>query len=478
MNHDPIHVYRFADRDSYGDGRLEYFHHGHDEAEPLFDVKFAKSWQPDTNLCFAGIGDGRHLFATLIAISKHEIKTSKNSNYHITINDINPHCIARLLVFFHTCTDMAKARSDGKLKQAREMFLTTLYYIFASLVMPACVFNRVHTTIFKIIDILEKGEATPGIDVSSCRASVLRALISWRDKVPTYVPVATILQMQVDSQNQDLNDRALGTKDEQTFFKNTGAILAPHLLQTEEKQLQDPVAKFKRSPTNDALEAARSYLAANWKPNVTIFDLDWIKDHLGTLSINYDPFGLAGALYNDRCVDEAYIPLKKPKKSSSLSKLMNVTFVGFSGPIHPQFPLLDDMRWGRASSNPLPYASLCSLPRDPLSLHLGAIEESRKNHPLKKLSMAPCVSEMRTLSTLFQRFLPFAISTVIPKPETTHRYEIRIPTLHKEIPNKILGTYISHHHTQFLSSNNSIPTKRKNHVRDSCSSLPYIFLPT
>lgn len=57
------------------------------------------------------------------------------------------------------------------------------------------------------------------------------------------------------------------------------------------------------------------------------------------------------------------------------------------------------------------------------------INESRegRSRASRKLGTAPYILEMRSLTTRFQRFLPFAMSTVVPTPNTVSSYAVVIP---------------------------------------------------
>lgn len=275
-----------------------YWNFGHDNAKSLFDIELARTREPCENLFFGGIGDGRNLYATLISIASHERSTAKHSKYHITINDINPHPIARLLVFLKIFAEMAKAKPEEEV-----MFLTTLYYLFASAAMPPCIFDIVDTTIRNIITMLDEGATViAGLDVRSCRSSVVKVLKSWRNDAPTYFPISLIFNEHIKSQNlpdaitlEDWKAHPLKGEQEHTFFHKTGAILAPHLVLNEEKEI---VHLLKEMGTFAV--AMRSYLAQKWKPNVTIFDLDWLKVNPSRFSINlaFDPFVLADKFYS------------------------------------------------------------------------------------------------------------------------------------------------------------------------------------
>lgn len=58
------------------------------------------------------------------------------------------------------------------------------------------------------------------------------------------------------------------------------------------------------------------------------------------------------------------------------------------------------------------------------------IEESRKDHPMKQLSCAPFIDEMRSLTALFLPLLPFSIMTsVLPRIEEIYEYKIAFTVL-------------------------------------------------
>jgi len=288
--------------------QIEYHYFGQDEAEPLFDSKLASSVDPTTSLCFAGIGDGRHLFATLIRIAKHEKVATHHSKYHITINDINRHSIARLVIYFQILNYMAKAEAQGR-HQEKDTLLATFYYLFGSVAMPSSISDQVHAVICKLVDLLQNGETVKGVDISSCRTSILKALYSWRDVAPTYYPVSKFLEHHTESQ---ITSELKEVEEEWKLFRTTGAILTPNSLKNE-KKLRDLVKKMQISPSAANKTALQSYLAENWKPNVTIMDLDWIRDEISNLAAMWNPFSLGLSFYNDGCKDEAKIAMKKPK---------------------------------------------------------------------------------------------------------------------------------------------------------------------
>ena len=61
------------------------------------------------------------------------------------------------------------------------------------------------------------------------------------------------------------------------------------------------------------------------------------------------------------------------------------------------------------------------------------IDEAHSEHPLKRFQVRPFMPEMRTLTTIFQRILPFSVMTsTLPPPNRIHHYSVSLPSLHEE----------------------------------------------
>ncbi|KAL1970428.1 hypothetical protein VTN77DRAFT_4072 [Rasamsonia byssochlamydoides] len=91
--------------------------------------------------------------------------------------------------------------------------------------------------------------------------------------------------------------------------------------------------------------------------------------------------------------------------------------------------------------------------RPPRTLPLDVDEVSRR-HPPAKLSTAPYIAEMSTLTVLFQRLLPFSLTTTasLPSPASIYSYSIRMrevsPPFNGEMAAMVLIFFRQHVHTR------------------------------
>jgi hypothetical protein len=131
-------------------------------------------------LLFAGIGDARNLYATLVMITESELKAPSKRTFQITVNDIKPHVIARNLVIWLLLDELTK-NEDSSLEITNAVF-----FIFCTAIMPAGAYGWLQSTISKAIMALETGTGMPSwVKVpSSDHPLVLQVLESWKNKAP------------------------------------------------------------------------------------------------------------------------------------------------------------------------------------------------------------------------------------------------------------------------------------------------------
>jgi hypothetical protein len=106
-------------------------------------------------LLFAGIGDARNLYATLMLITESELKAPSNRTFRITVNDIKPHAIARNLVIWLLLDELAN--ND---EQSLEI-INAVFFIFSAAIMPAGAYGWLQNTIIKAITALDTGIGMP-----------------------------------------------------------------------------------------------------------------------------------------------------------------------------------------------------------------------------------------------------------------------------------------------------------------------------
>lgn len=82
---------------------------------------------------FAGVGDARNLFATLIDIAKREQKGKiEPIRYHFNLVDIQPAAIARVLLVLMLLRRLATAANAS----SRDKIGMALFYVYSTVVMP------------------------------------------------------------------------------------------------------------------------------------------------------------------------------------------------------------------------------------------------------------------------------------------------------------------------------------------------------
>ena len=64
-----------------------------------------------------------------------------------------------------------------------------------------------------------------------------------------------------------------------------------------------------------------------------------------------------------------------------------------------------------------------------------AIVESKKDGPVKRISVAPFIPEMKALTLIFEPILPFAVMTKdLPPPSAVHEYIVTVPLSDRGLP--------------------------------------------
>lgn len=106
-------------------------------------------------MLFAGIGDARNLFRTLIDVADHERRLdSPKRDYHFTIIDINKCTITRNLIVLILLDELA-GHDEGS--DEALALLSTLYYVFIAPLIPRYAFRRLHEIISRALAALKAG---------------------------------------------------------------------------------------------------------------------------------------------------------------------------------------------------------------------------------------------------------------------------------------------------------------------------------
>lgn len=177
----------------------EYYSVGHDHARTWFDGKLLKAQSDTTNVLFVGIGDARNFYATLAAVASHERKRSspKNKRYHFTLIDLKASALARDLIIFWLLDELSKA--DGK---AERDTAVAIYYIFVGSIMPSQAYEKLQSSVAKIINALETDFRIPDwlfVGKSHRPALIEQHLHGWANTKRTTRSIRSSTHMQLDS---------------------------------------------------------------------------------------------------------------------------------------------------------------------------------------------------------------------------------------------------------------------------------------
>lgn len=137
------------------ENEFKYFADGHDTARSEFDMNLLKD-QPDiTAFMFCGVGDERHLYATLTKIHSHTRQNTylETKRYHFTLLDLKPAILARDLIVFSLLDDLSRLRTGSEEELDT---LLTLFYTWAGVLMPAYACDGLQRTISQVLLGLEK----------------------------------------------------------------------------------------------------------------------------------------------------------------------------------------------------------------------------------------------------------------------------------------------------------------------------------
>ena len=279
----------------------EYFTVGHDTAEAQVNREMVTESSEPLSFFFGGIGDARHLFATIITLRALEQDTQQlaQRHYHVTINDLKAGALARGLVVLSLFSDLTEAADKNTEKLEIQ---TTLFPVYIAAVMPLYAYKRLQSSIRRVIAALEsRNDLSTQVHVSTNHmTALLKCLISWQGEVDMLCDTPTAIRWIIGFNN---HSRGEGTKDflknnsidsrcrrEAESFLQTGAHWLPaKLTKRYEPELETILANAVQGKQNPK---AKEYILRHWKVNPTMLDLDWHRDCHASLegTLCYEPF--------------------------------------------------------------------------------------------------------------------------------------------------------------------------------------------
>ncbi|KUI63016.1 TPR repeat-containing protein associated with Hsp90 [Cytospora mali] len=245
----------------------EYYAVGHDDSSPIIDkaeLQAIPASQGDLAFLFAGSGDARHIFSTLLNIFQAPLiaKTNRFNRIHFTALDLKPAALARMVIIF----DMLSRYSVMKILKTKG-----------------------HDALIEHIDqLLEAFEADnedpfPYLYLPpNSLHQVVRVLKQWREPLSSYYAVSRARAFVRDKVkfNRQQKEMYFGptptvqsTKDRKEFDA-LGVILADKdFIHRREPRLGELYAAYESSGSAQ-MKGLEDYLDGAWKVNVTLLDAD------------------------------------------------------------------------------------------------------------------------------------------------------------------------------------------------------------
>ncbi|KAK6829509.1 hypothetical protein PG987_010093 [Apiospora arundinis] len=289
----------------------EYYSVGHDDPEPEFNLEMANSKQDDYSFLFAGVGDARNLFATLITIGSMATSNPALSSkkFHFTLLDIKPSVFARDLLIFRLLLD---TKHESKVKASET--LAVISYLFTASTMPAWAYSRAQTAISGLLRELGTHDATimTKFYVSNAdREAISVHLRNWQKEPEGWYSTSEILnRIQAELLNTKTK-RMLGQGNEPDNgappgcqsgspdvleYEDLGVMLPPtNLLKEHEERLVELLKEYRNKRKLD------HYFQEQWKPNVTLVDLKWEtkRAHFPEPYLDFTPHQTASLLWGN-----------------------------------------------------------------------------------------------------------------------------------------------------------------------------------
>ncbi|KAL8821143.1 MAG: hypothetical protein Q9191_007370 [Dirinaria sp. TL-2023a] len=287
----------------------EYFNFGHDRMVSQFDERLHSEEQMNCNFFFGGVGDARHVYATLIDIFDREtmskLSVPSTKHYHFTMNDVKIQTAARNLIMLWLLQDLTAVPEASS---TAELTMTTIFHVFCSHVMPGVIFEHMQKVITALIE--ELNIESPmlrkpyGVYVSqSHKAGLKTALKLWQDPYLGTRGIADVIKCNLSClKGEHDNAAAFGLPDhrpqpcprEYAIFQRTGAVCgSSRILQEHEQQFQSLVLQYEQSGELPGKQLA-ACVKKRFKLNVTIIDPEWERErqdqHAVLEYLCFDPF--------------------------------------------------------------------------------------------------------------------------------------------------------------------------------------------
>ncbi|KAJ7247121.1 hypothetical protein B0H12DRAFT_1072962 [Mycena haematopus] len=199
--------------------------------EDSIDLKaLSKAKLSNLAFLFAGVGDARHVFGTVITLYEMYPRLSANQRkalkVHITLLDIKEHALARdLVVMFLLSKIMSCTDAIEKVE-----LQATLFYLYTALVIPRYCYDRFSNVVkeMQVRISQDPDNFLPWIHLDNLSVSAIEsALALWATR-PATSPAAYVSQTRYLPSDEENSEFGLSTESD--WYEHTKAFLIPFAL--------------------------------------------------------------------------------------------------------------------------------------------------------------------------------------------------------------------------------------------------------
>ncbi|KAK8044163.1 hypothetical protein PG993_004187 [Apiospora rasikravindrae] len=274
----------------------DYFCVGQDVPKSQLTKALIQTLEPDetASIMFCGIGDGRHLFQTIL-----DLKGAKPRNLYITIIDHNPAVIARDLILLHLLNEAITVNNEPD----AHLFYCTMAYLYTVPVIPPFAWERLQITIAAILDKFAGGKQpiswvfVPAVHIQS----VCRVLRQWQPHPEGLYSTKSIRAVVARNDLSGMSSRIedVFSNDSDTFHDVETVTLPLADAEKLEPRLGELLRTYRTRP-QEGRGKLSAYINRVWKSNVTMIDFDWqnSNEKPEAPDMSSSPFMTAEALAN------------------------------------------------------------------------------------------------------------------------------------------------------------------------------------
>ncbi|KAF7937392.1 uncharacterized protein EAE98_001706 [Botrytis deweyae] len=294
----------------------DYVTVGHDNAKSLFDESLALQIPAGETISFfnSGLGDARHFLASLISIAHEEAKGKiPKRRYHFTLNDINKHALTRDLIIFSLLDKLSQVKREQIFDYVS--ILNTIYFIYASCLMPKWVNEQLQEVIAELSRCLRNGQQPlEWIYLSEADIpSYIQALENWVSggKVANVFTAKEVMESTISTMDDSIYSNKSAEywehigpycNKERDLYCATGVLL-PFLqaMQKHDPKLADLSLKALHNPRGRESRLFMTHVMTDdWVFNPTMLDWDAhidIRNPEPRAFLRFDPFNLVSRLW-------------------------------------------------------------------------------------------------------------------------------------------------------------------------------------